>query len=255
MYGIENALAKQLSRLKKSFGISGVKAEFESEGSTFRDVVRLRRITAALGIKLFLKIGGVEAVRDIKDSLDIGADGLIAPMVESKFGVKKFIQAYESVYKKTKKHLTINVETKNAISQIDEILDYSKGRIDAVTIGRTDLSSSYFKDNLTPDSKFIVDMLELVGKKIRSCNLEAGIGGSLSRTSVGIFKKNKLIQRFYDKLETRKIILPINSMMDHRNALAEALKFEELYILSKKEINDACIEADIARLTQLERRL
>jgi hypothetical protein len=57
---------------------------------------------------LYLKIGGVEALRDIKDALDLGVDGLIAPMVESPFGVVKFVSAVESVFSLRKIHKSIN---------------------------------------------------------------------------------------------------------------------------------------------------
>ena len=35
----------QLKRLNNEYGLCGIKAEFEAEGSSFRDLVRLRRIT------------------------------------------------------------------------------------------------------------------------------------------------------------------------------------------------------------------
>jgi len=255
MYNLENNLFRQLVRMKKLYGLVGIKAEFEAEGSTFRDLVRLRRITSKIGVKLFLKIGGVEAVRDIKDSLDIGVDGLIAPMVESKFGVKKFIDAYEKIYKKTRLHLAINIETKNALNHIDEILDYAKDKINGVTIGRTDLSNSYFPEKIHPDSKFMLSLLQNLGKKIRKYNLEASIGGSLSVASLQLFKEHKKIANFFKKMETRKVILPTRAMLNIEKTIKEALKFEELYILSKKEISDLFVESDITRLTQLERRL
>lgn len=255
MYGLENKLFEQLVKLKKDYGLKGIKAEFEAEGSSFRDVVKLRRMTSRTGVKLFLKIGGVEAVTDIKNSLDIGVDGLIAPMVESKFGVKKFVQASRKIYKKTKMHLILNIETKNAVNQIDEILGYAKDKIDAITIGRTDLSESYFDENIHPDSNFILNTLENVGHKIKHYNLEACIGGSISVRSLEIFRMHKKILKLFDKIETRKVILPMQIILNNANALRAALKFEELYILSKKEINDLFIEAEIARLTQLERRL
>ncbi|MDD4979820.1 MAG: aldolase/citrate lyase family protein [Candidatus Omnitrophica bacterium] len=255
MYGLENKLFEQLEKLKQQYGLKGIKAEFEAEGSSFRDAVKLRRLTSRIGVKLFLKIGGVEAVTDIKNSVDIGVDGLIAPMVESKFGVRKFVQASKNIYKKTKLQLILNIETKSAVNQIDEILGYAKDKIDGITIGRTDLSESYFDENIHPDTNFILNILENVGRKIKHYNLQACIGGGISARSLEIFRKHKKILRLFDKIETRKVILPAQIILNNPNALRAALKFEELYILSKKEINDLFIEAEIARLTQLERRL
>ena len=72
---LEKKLEASLTQLKKEFGLCAVKAEFEAEGASFRDLVRLRRWTARQDIALRLKIGGVEALRDIKDALDFGVDG------------------------------------------------------------------------------------------------------------------------------------------------------------------------------------
>ena len=129
MYGIENRLYEQLTLLKNEYNVHGLKGEFEAEGSSYRDLARLRRITEKAGIKLHLKIGGVEAMRDMKDSMEIGVDGLIAPMVESIFGVKKFRQAYDKVYKDHKIHLSINIESRCAIENIDGIaqVDFAVG--------------------------------------------------------------------------------------------------------------------------------
>ena len=148
MFGLEQKLFDQLIRLKEEYDLRGVKAEFEAEGSSFRDLVRLRRITDKLSIPLYLKIGGVEALRDVKDSLEIGVDGLIAPMVESAFALKKFLDGVASIYKDTDVHLSVNIETQKGIESLEKILDLGKGRIDNITIGRTDLSSSYFDNRV-----------------------------------------------------------------------------------------------------------
>ncbi|HTH14593.1 MAG TPA: hypothetical protein VMB23_09360, partial [Spirochaetia bacterium] len=68
MYGLERDLYDQLVRLRDQFGIGFVKAEFEAEGASFRDLVRLRRLTAAAGVGLLLKIGGCESIRDLRDA-------------------------------------------------------------------------------------------------------------------------------------------------------------------------------------------
>lgn len=147
-FELEEKLDAQLARLKEDFGLYAVKAEFEAEGASFRDLLRLRRLTAGQKVPLYLKIGGVEALRDIKDALDLGVDGLIAPMVESPFGVVKFVSAVESVFGRRKIYKSINIETRGAVEQIDEILDVTQGRIDNVTVGRTDLSQSYFDSEI-----------------------------------------------------------------------------------------------------------
>ncbi|WP_428737607.1 aldolase/citrate lyase family protein [Sulfurimonas sp.] len=256
MYKLEASLYDQLCILRDKYDLQGIKAEFEAEGSSFRDLMRLRRLTSKAGIKLYLKIGGVEAVRDIKDALEIDVDGLIAPMVESKFGAKKFYDSLTKVYEEHNVHTTLNLETKNAMNQFDEILDYAKGKFDNITIGRSDLTASYFDKEIKPDSEFTFKLLQEIGKKVKNAGMTFTVGGSVSAKTVDkINTKYKDLEKIIYKLETRKVILPIKSFIDNEEAIKEALKFEELYILSKKDFSDVQIGSEIARLTELKRRM
>ena len=49
-------------------------------------------------------------------------------------------------------------------------------------------------------------------------------------------------------------MLPTKIFVEIENALNEVLKFEELYILSKKDFSDVQISSEISRLTELKRR-
>ena len=253
MYGLEKKLYFQLCKLRDEFNLQGIKAEFEAEGSSFKDLVRLRRLTDKAGIKFYIKIGGVEAIRDIKESIELGVDGIIAPMVESKFGAKKFYEAIKKYYKENKIHTTLNLETKNAIDDIDEILEYANNKFDNITIGRSDLSKSYFDENITPNSEFLFQKIENISKKIQNYNLTLTMGGSVNSDTIKLLNNYPFLKSTLLKLETRKVILLTNNFTNE--ALKEALKFEELYILSKKEISDIYINEEISRLIELKRRL
>ena len=100
----EKLLVNQLEYLKKKFKLQGIKAEFEAEGSSVDDLSRLRRITNSIDTKLFIKIGGVEAVNDLYSCIELGVNGIIAPMVETKFGVKKFIDIFKKLKLKKNPH-------------------------------------------------------------------------------------------------------------------------------------------------------
>lgn len=254
MFGMEKELYEQILYLKDNFRLEAIKAEFEAEGSSFNDLVRLRRLTSQAGIKLFLKIGGVEALRDIKDSLELGVDGIVAPMVESSFGLKKFIDAYRSVYKDNRIRLSINIETKNSIGQLEEILMQGKGFIDNITLGRTDLSASFMDKDITPDTKFVMDLIGYVGKRAKIEGFSFTVGGSISALSIERFLENPSVSYNIDCIETRKVVLPRDVILNRENALNEALRFEELYILSKKEISDTMIGLEMARLSKLSDR-
>jgi len=80
-----------LTDMIENHGLVGIKTSFEDEGATFNEVIRLKEICNQAKTKLTLKVGGPEASRDIQDSAIIGVKGLVAPMVESAFGLKKFV--------------------------------------------------------------------------------------------------------------------------------------------------------------------
>ncbi len=51
---LEEKLQACLKKLKQEYGLCAVKAEFEAEGATFRDLVRLRRWTVLVRTSLFI---------------------------------------------------------------------------------------------------------------------------------------------------------------------------------------------------------
>ena len=256
IFQLEQKLEACLIRLKEESGLCAVKAEFEAEGASFRDLARLRRLTARHNVSLYLKIGGVEALRDIKDALDLGVDGLIAPMVESPFGVVKFTQAVESVFSGRDVFKSINIETRNAVDCVDDILSEANGKVDNITIGRTDLSQSYLDPEIQPDSEFIFDLIRKLSQKVYTLGLALTVGGSITKDSIGRFKKVKKIWEGRSlSIETRKIVLPLEDFLKKEEALEEALKFEEFYICSKLETERLLSKADRDRLDKLKLRI
>jgi len=254
-FNLEKKLSDQLARLKE-LGLFAVKAEFEAEGASFRDLLRLRRFTAEKNIPLYLKIGGVEALRDLKDALDLGVDGVIAPMVESPFGVVKFYEAVEVVFGGRRLFKSVNIETREAVENIDNILEVARGKVENITIGRTDLSRSYFDSAIQPDSPFIFDLIERLSYKVQSAGLGLTVGGSLTSDSIRIFMERR--ERLGDRvvsMETRKIVFPTDKILSKKTILQESLRFEEIYLRYKLECEAWLLRADQERLTKLKSRL
>ena len=249
----EHNLFKDLKILKNKFSIQGIKAEFEAEGSNQFDIYKLRSLTNKLDIKLYIKIGGVEAVNDIYFCVEMGADGIIAPMVESKFAVKKFLDSISKLKLRKKPHLSINIETVNAVNNIEEIIKLAKGNINNITIGRSDLASSYFKDNISQNSLIIENKIFLLSKKAAQSRLTCTVGGGIDINTIQLYRNNKNI-KLVNKLETRKVIFLKSTMLRNFNALNAALDFEKNYVLYKKEINNLKLKSEISRLTKLQTR-
>ena len=85
------SLIQILKSLKKS-GVVAVKQSLEDEGASFKDIEVMRKITRAAKINLNVKIGGCEAKNDIYFCKKIKTNSIVAPMVESKYALKKFIE-------------------------------------------------------------------------------------------------------------------------------------------------------------------
>ena len=188
--------------------------------------------------------------------MELGVDGLIAPMVESPFGVVKFVRAIESIFSQRKLFKSINIETRTAVENLDAILEVAKGKIDNVTIGRTDISLSYFGSSNKPDSPFVFDLIEHLSHKIQSSGLALTVGGSLTNDSICLFKdrQGKLGDRLFS-METRKIIFSTNRMLDNKNSLNEALLFEEIYLRYKLQCELWFSRLEQERLDKLKTRV
>ena len=97
------------------------------------------------------------------------------------------------------------------------------------------------------------------------------LNGSPSTNNIGIhyhpmhYVENKKIIKLFLEIpelsqlfrcvETRKVIIPIRRFIDSPVILQEALKFEEMYVLTKKEYLDRRLKSELNRLTGLKTRL
>ena len=133
-------LIKDLEILSEK-GIIGIKQSFEDEGALHQDILTMRRITELCNLKLSVKIGGCEAKTDINFCNNIGVNGIVAPMVETKFAFQKFI---ESVIDLENIKFYINIESKTAYKNLSDILESPSSKlISGIVIGRSDLVKSY----------------------------------------------------------------------------------------------------------------
>lgn len=248
-----------LTDLIENHGMVGIKTSFEDEGALFNETVRLKQVCTQARTKVTLKIGGPEAIRDIKDALIIGVKGIVAPMVESEFGLRKFVQSartYIPVDSLKSTHLFVNIETKTAVDNAKEMLssEYAK-ELHGVTIGRVDLVSSMGKDRSFVDSDEIYRTTESTFRLVKDAGLHACIGGAVSVKSekfLGKLNSNGLL----DKFETRYVMFdPTIALKNLSTALSKAQLFEYEWLSAKREYYLGHADQDLKRIQMIQDRM
>ena len=82
-------------------------------------------INSQSNLPLTLKIGGCEAKKDLFEARQFGAKNIVAPMIESDYALKKFIDTVDHVYPNdeiNEVNFYFNIETIQAFENLDEIL-------------------------------------------------------------------------------------------------------------------------------------
>src|SRR5674476_250375 len=143
----EREMLDILKKLRQEYGAVSVKAEFEAEGTRTEELLRLVDLARRADLKVGLKIGGCEAMRDLIESKHFGVEYIIAPMVETPYALKKFIEAKNKIYTNEQKKDTgflYNLETITAYNNLDDMIKVSiaPDGVQGVVFGRVDFTGS-----------------------------------------------------------------------------------------------------------------
>lgn len=255
MNKLENQMLNSLKELKEVHGVYGIKAEFEAEGARMDELIRLRELVLRSDLKFIIKIGGCEAVHDMNQCKLLGATGIMAPMIETPFAMSKFKSAAERVYGSEIDTVEwiINAETKTCLLNYDDILSVGERFLHAVTVGRSDLSSSMGIPRSEIETQPVYNATRVLVEKSRAKGLITNFGGNIGVESIPfIIKMSDIVNRF----ETRKVILKIeNNEQKLKAAIKAALHFELLYLLNKSNYYDSMSHEDDARIQRMRKQL
>lgn len=255
----EQKLVELLKSMQKKYGVLGVKAEFESEGARLEELMRLKDIASRAGVILALKIGGPEDVWGIHQARRIGVHEIVAPMVESSYALKKFLEAFEKHVPKSERDdvvAAVNIETAQSYADIDRIIEIGKAKgLHGITVGRVDLAGSLGLDRNLIDSPKICEITESVCKKARVAGLRTVIGGAIENGSRTFIKK-LVDANLLDRFETRKIIFgAAHAMANYEDAVKDAHRFEKGWLENKQDHYNAILAEDAERIPMLKNRI
>jgi hypothetical protein len=244
-------LRSTLLQLKNEFGACGLKLSTEDAAMTLEQIAYWADSAGKI-LPIAVKIGGPNARNDIKQLLPMNIDGLIAPMVESPYGLENFITAVRDFttpmqFERVKKQ--INIETETAVRQLDDILSVPEAKyIDEITIGCSDLSESM----KTPrwDTSFNT-LVKKVVKKVQRKNIPVSVGGGITPETInGCLKQVRP-----DKFNTRVITFKAERGHDYIEAVRSALRFEILMLENDSSRKYISRDEEKFRIKELKKRL
>jgi methylmalonyl-CoA mutase cobalamin-binding subunit len=248
-----------LQELKKNFHVEAVKAEFEAEGTRSDEFLRLLELSRKAGLKVALKIGGAEAIRDLLEAQQFGVDYIIAPMVETPYALSKYIAAINSSYEPScasNTEFLFNLETGVTFDNFRNMLDVVKGSKTklGVVFGRVDFTQSLGLSRAEINSESITQYCLTVAKECKEQGFPLVVGGGVSSES---FEHLKAINELrLDRFETRKIVFNSELLLtdNYHKALDLAVKFELLWLKNKQQYYARIAQEDAKRIEMLANR-
>lgn len=255
MNSLELHMVDILKELKEKYSALAVRAEFEAEGTKLEELLRLKEISLSAGLGLALKIGGCESVRDMLESKIVGVNYMIAPMVESAYSLRKYLQAVKKIFSADELkgiEVLCNIETITACSNFEGMLKIPEiSLLKGIVIERVDLSFSMGYDEKYVNSKEIASIVSGLLSAAKKHHLVCTLGGGLSAASLKTFENaNSLPPGRY---ETRKVCFGYSKgTRNYDKGILKALGFELLWLKNKVSFSQRIESDDKERIAIIE---
>lgn len=259
MNAYERKMCELLKRGREQHGVVATKAEFEAEGTRTDELLRLLEIAHRAGVSIALKVGGCEAIRDLLEAKQFGVRYIIAPMVETPYALSKYIQAKNKVFSADEcadVDFLFNLETITAFNQLQDMVAIASGEpgCEGLVFGRVDFAGSMGLGRSNIESDEVTTRAEQAAAACRESGLDFVVGGAVSIDALSNLKRFNAIH--LTRFETRKVVFEADALNREglEFALKDAVHFELLWLLNKRDYYGFIHKEDESRIEMLESR-
>ena len=203
MKKLKNEMVQILKGLRQTHGITAIKASFETEDIQLFELLRIVELASAAEVGIVVKLGGSEALTDIRLAKMLGATAVLGPMIESKFALEKYLELCGRTFSAEEevKYL-INIETGAGCRRIEEITSaYNIDMLDTVVLGRTDLSNSIDANDVNAPQ--ILALAQELFTKLKQRSIRCLVGGGITAEAVPFLQQ---LNGLVDGFETMKVV-------------------------------------------------
>ena len=171
--------------------------------------------------------------------------------------MEKYVKAKDLVFTKDEQEDTqflFNIETISAFNSLTEMAKIAKENLDGMVFGRVDFCGSLGFDRSKIESQEITDKVLTVAAVCKENNLDLVMGGAISIDALSNLKQVEAagLARF----ETRKVVFTGKSLKNDniQDGLLNAVHFELLWLLNKRDYYQNLTNEDQKRIQMLEDR-